>query len=363
MDSPYRKELDIAFGVLRQAAKLSQHLVNAEDKGAVTKNDQSPVTIADFAIQALLAATFKASFPDDTFVGEEDAGRLRDDLLLLETVWELLQWLTQDEETSSLCTLPASRQAMCDLIDQCGTSAPASKGRTWIFDPIDGTKAFVSGHLYAINIGMLVDGEHTLGAIGCPNLSINAQAPLQDKDVDPEGKGCIAYAVKGHGAFVRPFDLADGEPRRLSIAPIDHAKELRFVTCTDVDSALPGIHDSIATRLNVPPPTCDLIAWVLRWVTLAMGVSNANVWVYKKRSRCGKVWDHAGAMLVVEEAGGKIRCTLGKKIDLQSGRLMDRNFGFVAAPEGEVFDELLVATRQAIQDAGHGDWLEDKAPV
>src|SRR5687767_6397579 len=288
MDSPYRKELEIAFGVLRQASKLSQHLVNSKDKGAITKNDQSPVTLADFAIQALLAATFKDAFPEDTFVGEEDSSKMRQDLLLLENVWELLQWLSEDKETAKLCKLPASRQDMCDLIDQCGKSAPAREGRTWIFDPIDGTKAFVSGHLYAINIGLLVDGEQALGAVGCPNLSINAKAPLRNEDVDPEGKGCIVYAVKGHGAFVCPLADTDTSPRQLSAPEITKTEDIRFVSCLGHGySALPGIHEDIGQRLGAPAPTCDLIAWVLRWVSLAMSFGNATVWIYKDRKRCG----------------------------------------------------------------------------
>ncbi|KAK0388143.1 hypothetical protein NLU13_4388 [Sarocladium strictum] len=364
MDNGFEKELEIAFGVLQQASKLSQHLVNSKDKGAITKNDQSPVTIADFAIQALLASTFKDAFPEDTFVGEEDSGKMRQDLLLLESVWELLQWLSEDEDTARLCKLPASRQDMCDLIDQCGKSSPAVEGRTWIFDPIDGTKAFVSGHLYAINIGFLVDGEQTLGAVGCPNLSIDAKAPLRNEDVDPEGKGCIVYAVKGHGAFVRPLTDSETPPRRLSVHSITKTEDLRFVSCLrHVDSALPGLHGTIAQHLGAPAPTCDLIAWVLRWVSLAMGFGNATVWIYKDRKRCGKVWDHAGAMLLFEEAGGMITCALGHKISLKSGRLMDQNFGFVAGPKGEVFDELLATTRKAIRDAGHGLWLEEKGPL
>jgi 3'(2'), 5'-bisphosphate nucleotidase len=359
MDSPYRKELEVAFGALRQASKISQHLVNAKDKGAVSKNDQSPVTIADFAIQALLAASFKRAFPNDVLVGEEDAGKLRQDQSLLETVWKLLQWLAEDESASKQCTLPASREDMCDLIDQCGTSQPSSSQRTWIFDPIDGTKAFVSGHLYAINIGLLVNGQQTVGAVGCPNLPNDAQAPLRNEDVDPKGEGCIVYAVKGHGSFVRPLADIDTPHRRLSVTPITNTKDLRFVSCLrHVQSALPGIHDTIAQRLDAPAPTCDLIAWVLRWVALAMGLGNATVWVYKDRQRFGKVWDHAGAMLLFEEAGGHIRCTLEKEIDLASGRLMDQNFGFVAAPTGNVFNELLDTTRAVMKETGHEAWLK-----
>ncbi len=43
------------------------------------KDDLSPVTVADFAIQALLTATIHAAYPEDKFVGgEESAAGLRE---------------------------------------------------------------------------------------------------------------------------------------------------------------------------------------------------------------------------------------------------------------------------------------------
>ena len=93
MDSPYAHELRVAFAALRKAARISEAVRAEADLGVgrgstVAKpDDLSPVTVADFAVQALMAATFATAFPDDRLVGEESAAQLRDNPALLDRVW------------------------------------------------------------------------------------------------------------------------------------------------------------------------------------------------------------------------------------------------------------------------------------
>lgn len=379
MDSPYQHELETIFGALHVAAKLSQQIIGNEDKGTVNKADLSPVTIADFAIQSLLTATVKAAFPGDTVVGEEDASELRSDLLLLETVYELVRGVTgygePDDGVNGRShlppgvTVPNSREQMCNFIDECGAGKPSETGRTWVFDPIDGTKTYVRGELYAINIALLIDGKQVIGAAGCPNMSMDAQAPLNNSDIHPTG--CIVYAIRGHGAFIRPIadTTAKGngaipiQTRSLSAVREANSQDLtladvRFVTCASiVDSGIKGFHEAVATHLGVPYPGCDLLPWVLRWTGLAMGLGNTTVWVYNKRNRWGKIWDHAGAMLLFEECGGRITDVRGKDIDLLAGRKMTSNCGFVAAPAG-LHAQVLEVVRSLLVEHGHGSYLE-----
>lgn len=42
--------------------------------------------------------------------------------------------------------------------------------RTWILDPIDGTKGFIRGEHFCVALGMAYDGVPTIGVLGCPNL-------------------------------------------------------------------------------------------------------------------------------------------------------------------------------------------------
>ncbi|KAK5631809.1 hypothetical protein RRF57_007523 [Xylaria bambusicola] len=132
MDSPFSHELQMAIRAVQSAAKISQWVLSSDDKGTVEKDDLSLVTIADFAIQALLTSTVHGIFPDDKFVGEESAAELRDNPPLLNRVWELLLRL-QDDEARSLCKLPRSPEEMCEMIDKCGFGEPggSESGRIW----------------------------------------------------------------------------------------------------------------------------------------------------------------------------------------------------------------------------------------
>jgi 3'(2'), 5'-bisphosphate nucleotidase len=338
MDSPYSKELQTAICVIQQAAKLSQSVISAEDKGVIEKDDLSPVTVADFAIQALLTATIHHAFPDDKFVGEESAADLRDNPALLDRVWALLQRL-KDEEAKSLCKLPASPEQMCEMIDWCGFGIPGGleSGRTWIFDPIDGTQTFVKGQAYAINVAMLVGGKQILSIVGCPTIPLDSTALITNDTVDPTGRGCIVFAAKGHGTYARPLVESSNDVPIRKIEPhaeITSPEALRSVTCFNtLVSGVDDAHQDIVERLGVSFPGCDLLGWVPRWVTLALGAANMTVWVYKRRDRVAKIWDHAGAMLLFEEVGGKVTDIDGKDIDLTAGRKLSANHGFVAAPK------------------------------
>lgn len=48
-------------------------------QGAVSKDDKSPVTIADFAVQALVVYYLSEAFPSDKFIAEETSELIRED--------------------------------------------------------------------------------------------------------------------------------------------------------------------------------------------------------------------------------------------------------------------------------------------
>ncbi|KAI0166178.1 carbohydrate phosphatase [Xylariaceae sp. FL1272] len=321
MDSPYSHELQIAIRAVQSAAKISQSVLTTSDKGTVKKDDASPVTIADFAIQALLTTTIHYAFPNDTFVGEESSAELKEDPVLLNRVWELLHRVENDE--TLFYKLPDSPEHMCEMIDKCGFGEPggSTAGRVWVFDPIDGTKTFVERQacecliLDAINVALLEGSKQVLSVVGCPTLNlVEAGGSIHNSTVDATGRGSIAFAVKGHGTYVRPLIEPPNGIVIRKIVPQHSASttaaELRPVSCYDMlDSGVDDAHQAIMKRLGADDKGCDFLAWVLRWVMLA------------------------GAMLLFEEIGGKITDVDGKDIDLGVGRLMTENHGFVAAPK------------------------------
>lgn len=364
MNSPYKKEITTAIKAVQQAAKISRTVLSDHDLGIISKDDLSPVTVADFAIQALLTAIIHAAFPADQFVGEESSKDLRANPKLLDRVWNLLSQIGIDQIELSP-SLPKDKSQMCEMIDWCGQGEPGGHDRVWIFDPIDGTKTFVRGEMYAVNIALLEKGKQVVSVVGLPLLSTEAQAPIRDDTIDPKSVGSILFAAEGHGTHIRPLDRHPEDESRDHQIPLHAAAEdlpltaLRSVTCYGtLDSGIDSVHEKVAKSLGIAFPFNDLLGWVPRWAILALGHANTTVWVYKKRTRRGKIWDHAGAMLLFEETGGKITDIMGRNIDLTVGRTLSANFGFVAAPKC-LHKSVLETVQRVVREEGKGSLLED----
>ena len=70
-------ELAFALAAVRAATRAAQLVAGRMDVKGIEKRDLSPVTVADYACQALVAKKLGEDFPDAILVGEEDASDLR----------------------------------------------------------------------------------------------------------------------------------------------------------------------------------------------------------------------------------------------------------------------------------------------
>src|SRR5258708_9121700 len=70
-------EAQFAIAAVREAALLARRIQREMVSGSLTKDDRSPVTVADFAVQALVARRLVESFPTAALIGEEQADALR----------------------------------------------------------------------------------------------------------------------------------------------------------------------------------------------------------------------------------------------------------------------------------------------
>lgn len=68
---PWQHECDVALGAVREAAILARDMRKQIGKEALLKADRSPVTVADFAVQAIVARRLGDAFPGDPVVAEE----------------------------------------------------------------------------------------------------------------------------------------------------------------------------------------------------------------------------------------------------------------------------------------------------
>jgi 3'(2'), 5'-bisphosphate nucleotidase len=352
---PYAAELALALRAVHNASLLTKSVLRSlsNNVSAETKADDSPVTIADFAAQALLISTLHAAFPTDAFLGEESAGALRENDALAERVWELVQRAQdlahastsangeQQQTQQPALTFPTSKAQMLEAIDRGGSGETTHAGRVWVMDPVDGTATFMQGQQYAVCLCLLVAGTQAVGVIGCPNLAFDVAGPLGQRTtedaVDATGFGVVVSAVAGQGTYVRRM-LSDalGAPRRVDLTslPPKPTSSLDFVESTLGKTSLDqDAHAAVAASLGAPWPGTVLWAQQVKHVALALGAVDAMVRIPRTKDRFTCVWDHAGGHLLFSEAGGVIRDFDGGDVDFAQGRLIkgERNYGMIAA--------------------------------
>ena len=320
------RELASAAGAVRAAARVCRRVQeNLVDHASVEKEDKSPVTVADFASQALVCAALETDLPADAVVGEEDSASLRSSPPeLLEQVVRLVGGERGSVEAETVLA----------WIDRGG--ADASAARFWTLDPIDGTKGFLRGEQYAIALALLEDGEVQVGALGCPNLTLDGRP------------GALFTAERGKGARVWPLWDEAGEGREVRVARVSSPAEARF--CESVESGHSNQSDSarIAADLGIRTEPVRIDSQC-KYATVARGDASIYLRLPTRKDYREKIWDHAAGALVVESAGGRVSDAFGAPLDFTCGRTLERNRGVVATG-GSIHDEVIAAvarTREA----------------
>jgi 3'(2'), 5'-bisphosphate nucleotidase len=363
---PYAAELSLALSAVHNASILTKSVLRSlkNHVSAETKADDSPVTIADFAAQALLISALHAVYPEDAFLGEESADALRDNEPLANRVWELVlrAKALHAERTRSgaaqgarseiqneyalpaaqTLVFPESKEDMFELIDRGGKGIQTERGRVWVMDPVDGTATFMQGQQYAVCLCLLVDGKQAVGVIGCPNLAFDVEGPLgqsrvHEDLVDEEGYGVVLSAVQGQGTYVRTMTengWGYGRKVDLSTLPEKKLEELNFVESTLGKTSLSqDEHKAVCEQLGAQWPGTVIWAQQVKHVALALGSTDVMVRIPKTADRFTCVWDHAGGHILYSEAGGLIKDFNGGGIDFSQGRHIagERNYGMIAA--------------------------------
>src|SRR4051794_31834705 len=141
--------LEVAIESVRQAAAVCRAVRQSfRPELATSKADQSPVTVADYASQALISLALAEAFPTDPIVGEESSAGLRGDAgsPLAASVLEAVRTVRADVGLDEICA----------ALDRCSDPGGAT-GRRWTVDPVDGTKGFLRNQQYAVALALIED--------------------------------------------------------------------------------------------------------------------------------------------------------------------------------------------------------------
>ncbi len=317
----FETEMKAAIGAVRDAARVCRSVQsNLVTAATLEKKDRSPVTVADFASQALVCASLLEHSKIHAVVGEEDAAELRE-AGAEKTRGQVV------EHVRSVRGADVSDEQALDWIDVGGVTPDASTPRYWTLDPIDGTKGFLRGEQYAIALGLIEEGRVVAGALGCPNLP------------GPDGRpGCLLTAVRGQGAEVRSLD-GDDAARAIRVSDITSSAQARF--CESVESGHSDQDQSarIAEALGITeePVRVDSQA---KYAIVAQGEAQIYLRLPTRKDYREKIWDHAAGLIVVEEAGGRVSDVRGRDLDFGHGRKLETNAGVVAT-NGPIHEKVL----------------------
>ncbi|KND50884.1 MAG: myo-inositol-1(or 4)-monophosphatase [Parcubacteria bacterium C7867-007] len=217
------------------------------------KDDHSPLTKADELIQELVTSRLSEAYPEHSLIGEEG---------------------TQMKESNS----------------------------AWVFDPIDGTAAFLRGvPTNVFSLALVEDGVPVLGVV-----------------YDPYMKRLYS-AVRGQGAFLNNLPITNSSHTDLSRSYIATDGHRGFKDMTLFDRARDA-HVRCLSYSSTVYASMMVASGQLQGVVLPLG----------------NPWDSAAAKVIVEEAGGVTSDVHGndQRYDTRTG-------GFVCAGSSEYHAKLL----------------------
>jgi len=317
-----------AIRAVREAAQLVRRVQSEMVVDALAKDDKSPVTVADFAAQAIVGLRLAETFPEMGFIGEESAGALRSEAGRA-TLDQITHFVKQVVPS-------ATAEQVCDWIDR---GAGDASEEFWTLDPVDGTKGFLRGDQYAVALGLIRNGSVHVGALGCPEL---AEASRPDKG----GSGSLLVARRGSGTWTGSLDDQETTWQPLSVSDHNTAAAARLLCSVEkAHTDTGGIGLLVKTlAITADPVPMDSQA---KYAVLAAGVGDVNLRLIspKMPDYREKIWDQAAGSIVVEEAGGRVSDLDGKPLDFSHGRTLATNRG-VLATNGHLHEALLEGLQQ-----------------
>ncbi|MCU0275262.1 MAG: 3'(2'),5'-bisphosphate nucleotidase [Acidobacteria bacterium] len=311
-----QKEKEIGLRSVSAAMAMSAAIQKElTSKDMLTKSDRSPVTIADFASQALICKALGSHFPGIPIVGEEDSQAIRrpeNHEVFAKVVHYLRQYDPAMEE-----------KLICDLIDMGGDEP---NGTFWTLDPIDGTKGFLRGEQFAIALALVQEGQVLLGILGCPNLERSAG-------------GTLFWAGRGKGSWRVPAN--GGVSEAVHASAKTNTTQMRFVESYESSHSDKDTQLAISQRLLISSPPEQMDSQV-KYGIVASGAADIYLRIPNPASRDyrEKIWDHAAGSLIVEEAGGRVSDIDGKQLDFSAGKTLAKNRGILAS-NGAVHERVL----------------------
>jgi len=295
----YKIELNLAVELVKTATDITEWL-RVKGFKSFQKDDESPVTLADYASQLFIVKKLREKFPNDQIIAEESYNSHIDINVqkIIKRCYRSLELdLVEDIER---------------LLNYRGSYSP----RQWTIDPIDGTKGFQKNLSYAVGIGFMDNSELIAAAIGVPNYNEKGRA--------------IFIAGKNQGTRVS-YGEEDFIP--ISVTNKNNIKKAKM--CHSLHYNEPWVMEfaQIAEISNIIQ-----IDSMAKFCMVADGT--ADLYIKPMDENRSFSWDFLPGVLIVNEAGGIVSDLKGNNIKFNNEKCIISAPGLVAS-NGVLHEEIL----------------------
>eukprot|EP00262_Sarcandra_glabra_P010398 TRINITY_DN25671_c0_g1_i1.p1 TRINITY_DN25671_c0_g1~~TRINITY_DN25671_c0_g1_i1.p1 ORF type:complete len:441 (+),score=55.86 TRINITY_DN25671_c0_g1_i1:128-1450(+) len=364
----FSNEMEIAVRVVQMACSLCQRvqesLMKTSSRLVESKDDDSPVTVADWSVQATVCWVLSDCFGIEnvSIVAEEDVQKLSkaDAVGLLESVVSTVNQSLAEAPKFGLRS-PKRALGTAEVLEAIGrcSSTGGPKGRYWVLDPVDGTLGFVRGDQYAVALALIEEGEIVLGVLGCPNYPMKKEwlnyhhryfwimSKLSPSSTESWQKGCVMYAQRGSGeAWMQPLIheamqlVWPNSAQAIRVSSIDDPALATFCEPVEKSNSSHSFTAGLAQSVGLRKQPLRVYSMV-KYAAIARGDAE----IFMKFARSGykeKIWDHAAGVLIIQEAGGVVTDAGGRPLDFSRGIYLEGLDRGIIACSGAILHEKII---------------------
>jgi 3'(2'), 5'-bisphosphate nucleotidase len=311
------------FEAVRRAAVLC-HEVQQKYLVASDKDGKEPVTIADYGAQALICEAISRVFPNDGVVAEESG--------------QQFMALVDDEQRKQIVALIShalGRSVLeSDVVGWLNYNRDVKASRTWVIDPIDGTKGFLAMRHFAIAVGVLEDGQVTSGVMGCPGY------PGFDG-------GALMHALDGK---TYRQAMNGGDIQQVFASKTTDQAKVRILESVEKSHASQDRMERVRVLAGLGDATLERIDSQEKYARIAAGDGELYLRLPRLNSENRHmIWDHAAGAALVYASGGKVTDIDGSPLDFTQGRLMAKNQGMIVS-NGAIHAQVLEGVMKVLEE-------------
>lgn len=324
--------IDPILQAARQAAWLCREVQHNSFKSAtktsLDKQHTEPVTIADYGSQAIICRALSQSFPDDAIYAEE-AGDQFANLLADEHRARVVQLL------NDILDVSVTTDDVVRWLD-FGKDRQGQAARTWVIDPIDGTKGFIAMRHYAIAIGLLDENMQAVGGV--------MAAPGYGDGVSGYDEEGALFYVRDGKAYQEP--LNGGEAIEIKPSTRTESATIRIVQSFERSHASKDRMRRVFDDAGLVDATVIDMDSMEKYALIANGEADVLMRIPLLGStRRHKIWDHVAGVALVLAAGGRATDLDGSPLLFTDGNNMP-NQGMIVT--SGVYHDALVSATQAL---------------